>query len=69
MTQTIQNVSKIGGHILDTWFMDQSNEKTLYKHVYYDTQENLTVGFATTTALDINTHVNNPRFILQYQWS
>lgn len=37
MTQTIQDVSKIGGHILDTWFKDQSNEKTLHKHVYHDT--------------------------------
>jgi len=49
--------------------MDQSNEKTLYKQVYYDTQENLTLGFATTTALDINRNVYNPRFIRQYQWS
>jgi hypothetical protein len=49
--------------------MDQSKEKTLYKRVYYDTQEDLTLGFATTTALDINTNVINPRFIRQYQWS
>ena len=68
VTWTIQDISKIGGHILDMWFMDQSNEKTLYKHVWHPKQRKLTkmrlttLGFVTTTALDINTHAKKKTF-------
>jgi hypothetical protein len=51
--------------------MDQSNEKTLYKHVYYNTQnkETLKISFATTTALDINSNANNSPYVHQHQCS
>jgi hypothetical protein len=49
--------------------MDENKEKNLYKHVYYKTKENSKFGSAIRAALDINTNVNNLRFIRQYQWS